>query len=138
MHVQTKKLARKRKEERESHSLTSRERERLGWRIFEKSSTLKKRKEKRERVQRTVGCTPCRRPRAIDSRASQSLRSHGTRERGTREGIPTGEGGGEAATAAAVGPGGHARKGERERERERGRNWMDEETDRRGEVKGAT
>lgn len=71
-------------------------------------------------VCKNVGCSPCRRPRAIDSRASRSLRGRGTRERGTREGIPTGEGEEKRRRLALVGPGGHARKGESERERKIG------------------
>lgn len=51
-----------------------------------------KRTEKGREECKDLGCSPCRRPRAIDSRASRPLRGRGTRERGTREGIPAGEG----------------------------------------------
>lgn len=80
-----------------------------------------------------LGCSPCRRPRAIDSRASRPLGGRGTRERGTREGIPAGEGeesgdehGGRARRARARERNGRMErggrgKGERERRgRERG------------------
>lgn len=68
-----------------------------------------KRTEKGREECKDLGCSPCRRPRAIDSRASRPLRGRGTRERGTREGIPAGEGGGKAAANTTVGPGERAR-----------------------------
>lgn len=69
-----------------------------------------------------LGCSPCRRPRAIDSRASRSLRGRGTRERNTGGGFPReGESDGRRGRAKRT------RKREREKEAHAGAGGRREE-----------
>lgn len=75
-----------------------------------------KRTEKRKEECKDPVCLPCRRPRAIDSRASRSLRGRGTRERGPREGIPAGGGGKSSDGCRGRARRAHTREKERERE----------------------